>query len=57
MSELEVARKQGKTAFFVAGLLVIKDKPQDVRYRQRNQQVASGYDSDGEVSIRADITE
>lgn len=57
VSQLEAARKQGKTAFFVAGRLVIKDKPPDVRYRQRNQQVASGYESDGEVSIRPDITE
>ena len=57
MSELKAARKQGKTSFFVAGRLVIKDKPPDVRYRQRNQRIASGYDSDGEVSIRADITQ
>ena len=32
-------------------LISIKDKPPDVRYRQRNQQVASGYDSDGKYLL------
>ena len=46
VSRLKAARKQGKTAFLVEGRLVISVKRTDVRYRQRNQQVASGSEYD-----------